>query len=59
MIIFSYAGKLVDPNLGDKGFSGEVFDGRGARQALSGAMDAAAARKALVLAAREYAAQLT
>ncbi len=26
MIIFSYAGKFVDPNLGDKGFSGEVFE---------------------------------
>lgn len=26
MIIFAYAGKFVDPNLGDKGFSGEVFE---------------------------------
>lgn len=26
MIIFSYAGKFVDPKLGDKGFSGEVFE---------------------------------
>jgi hypothetical protein len=26
MIIFTYAGKLVDPNLGDKGFSGDVFE---------------------------------
>ncbi len=26
MIIFAYAGKFVDPALGDKGFSGEVFE---------------------------------
>ena len=26
MIIFAYAGKFVDPNLGDKGFSGGVFE---------------------------------
>jgi hypothetical protein len=26
LIIFAYAGKFVDPNLGDKGFSGEVFE---------------------------------
>jgi hypothetical protein len=26
MIIFSYAGKFVDPTLGDKGFSGEFFE---------------------------------
>jgi Protein of unknown function (DUF3365) len=26
MIIFAYAGKFVDPTLGDKGFSGEVFE---------------------------------
>jgi general secretion pathway protein A len=26
MIIFAYAGKIVDPKLGDKGFSGEVFE---------------------------------
>ncbi len=26
MIIFAYAGKFVDPNLGDKGFSGEVLE---------------------------------
>ena len=28
MIIFAYAGKFVDPTLGDKGFSGEVFEGQ-------------------------------
>ena len=26
MIIFAYSGKLTDPELGDKGFSGEVFE---------------------------------
>jgi len=26
LIIFAYAGKFVDPSLGDKGFSGEVFE---------------------------------
>ncbi len=26
MIIFAYSGKFVDPTLGDKGFSGEVFE---------------------------------
>ena len=26
MIIFAYAGKFVDPTLGDKGFSGEFFE---------------------------------
>ena len=26
MIIFAYAGKFVDPNLGDKGFSGGMFE---------------------------------
>ncbi len=26
MIIFAYAGKFVDPALGDKGFSGEIFE---------------------------------
>lgn len=28
MIIFAYAGKFVDPALGDKGFSGAVFEGQ-------------------------------
>ena len=37
LIIFAYAGKFVDPNLGDKGFSGEVFE-RQWRAALEGDM---------------------
>ena len=37
MIIFAYAGKFVDPNLGDKGFSGEVFETQW-RAALEGDM---------------------
>jgi len=35
MIIFAYAGKFVDPTLGDKGFSGEVFENQW-RSALDG-----------------------
>jgi hypothetical protein len=48
MIIFAYSGKFVDPNLGDKGFSGELFE-RQWRAAVEGDMiDATPSQKRII-----------
>jgi hypothetical protein len=47
MIIFAYAGRLVDPTLGDKGFSGEVFENQWRSAVESDLIDATPNQKKL------------
>lgn len=47
MIIFAYSGKFVDPTLGDKGFSGEVFERQWRTSLESDMLDATPTQKRL------------